>query len=278
MEVELLDAVFPATPIVVGRLRGDRPGRRSCSTATSTWFRSRTRPPGSTATVIYGRGSADMKGACACAARGRAACWPGGPFAGRARRSSRSACTRPPAAAEKISPGCSPKAASAPTWPSSASSPVPATSSSHMGQATAEITISRPGMPTHELLTPQGRRTPCSRRRRSSRRSAPVGGAGGDGAPLGRGRDVLRRRAARRRLLQPVSVHLPDRGHAALGAREHPGGRRGRIPLAPGRRRGGDGMRDRPRAEARARPVRDLDRPSPAAALQKAYLRSPVRS
>ncbi len=42
MEVEVLDEVFPATPLVIGRLDGGSPGRSSSSTATSTPCRSPT--------------------------------------------------------------------------------------------------------------------------------------------------------------------------------------------------------------------------------------------
>ena len=42
LEVEVLDEPFPATPVVIGRLRGASPGRRSSSTGTSTPSRSRT--------------------------------------------------------------------------------------------------------------------------------------------------------------------------------------------------------------------------------------------
>ena len=77
----------------------------------------------------------------------------------------------------------------------------------HMGQATAEITISRPGMPTHELQTPAGTPHPLLAAARVveaiRRRSEEL--AETEHPWVGPG-DVLRRRGARRRLLQP----LPD--------------------------------------------------------------------
>ena len=92
----------------------------------------------------------------------------------------------------------------------------------HMGQATVEITIARPGLVTHELKTAAGMPHPIMAAgrvieaiARAQRR------AGGDRAPVGRGRDVLPRRGARRRLLQPLPDRVPPRRHAPLGARQH---------------------------------------------------------
>ena len=88
----------------------------------------------------------------------------------------------------------------------------------HMGQATVEITISRPGLVTHELKTAAGHAAsdhggrPRDRRDRRAQR-----GAGGDRASVGRGRDVLPRRGAQRRLLQPLPDRVPPRSAPAAG-------------------------------------------------------------
>jgi len=68
MDVELLDDVFPNAPTVVGRLRGDRPGPTIVLNGHLDTVPIRHDPPRLAGDLIYGRGSADMKGACACAA------------------------------------------------------------------------------------------------------------------------------------------------------------------------------------------------------------------
>jgi succinyl-diaminopimelate desuccinylase len=68
LEVELLEERFPATPIVIGRLRGGEPGPTVVLNGhldTVPIPHEHARVDGST---IYGRGTADMKGALACAA------------------------------------------------------------------------------------------------------------------------------------------------------------------------------------------------------------------
>ena len=66
MEVELLDERFPRRRSSSGGGAGKGLGRRSCSTGISTPCRSRTSRPASRTAAIYGRGTADMKGALAC--------------------------------------------------------------------------------------------------------------------------------------------------------------------------------------------------------------------
>jgi acetylornithine deacetylase/succinyl-diaminopimelate desuccinylase-like protein len=68
LEVEVLDEAFPATPIVIGRLRGDRPGPTVVLNGHLDTVPIPHAPPHVSEGVIFGRGSADMKGALACAA------------------------------------------------------------------------------------------------------------------------------------------------------------------------------------------------------------------
>jgi len=68
MEVEVLDEVFPATPIVIGRVRGGRPGPTVVLNGHLDTVPIPHAAPRVDDGLIYGRGSADMKGALACAA------------------------------------------------------------------------------------------------------------------------------------------------------------------------------------------------------------------
>ena len=68
MEVELLDERFPATPIVIGRLRGGEPGPTIVLNGHLDTVPIPHEPPRVDGRPIYGRGTADMKGALACAA------------------------------------------------------------------------------------------------------------------------------------------------------------------------------------------------------------------
>jgi len=68
MEVELLDERFPATPIVIGRLRGGEPGSTVVLNGHLDTVPIPHEPPRIEGETIYGRGTADMKGALACAA------------------------------------------------------------------------------------------------------------------------------------------------------------------------------------------------------------------
>jgi acetylornithine deacetylase/succinyl-diaminopimelate desuccinylase-like protein len=68
MEVELLDDVFPATPTVIGRLRGGEPGPTVVLNGHLDTVPIPHDPLRLDGETIYGRGSADMKGALACAA------------------------------------------------------------------------------------------------------------------------------------------------------------------------------------------------------------------
>jgi acetylornithine deacetylase len=153
MEVELLDDVFPATPIVVGRLRGAEPG----PTIVLNGHLDTVPIPHAPAHVengsIYGRGSADMKGACAAAAEA-VRVFAETPFKGEVVIVAIGLHEAPGGRGEDLTHLLANgfHADMAVVCELSGHDVVVA----HMGQATAEITISRPGMPTHELQTPSG--------------------------------------------------------------------------------------------------------------------------
>jgi acetylornithine deacetylase/succinyl-diaminopimelate desuccinylase-like protein len=155
LEVALRDEAFPATPTVVGVLRGDRPGPRIALCAhLDTVPIPHDGPARIEGGRVYGRGSADMKGACVCALEA-ARLMAGRSFAGELAVIGIGLHEAPGGRGEDL------------TWllgegGFTADMGVVCEMSghdvavAHMGQATAEITITRPGMPTHELQTPRG--------------------------------------------------------------------------------------------------------------------------
>ena len=85
MEVEVLDEVFPATPIVIGRLRGGEPGPSVVLNGHLDTVPIPHEPARVENGSVYGRGSADMKGALACAAEAARVLEGVGPVSRRAR-------------------------------------------------------------------------------------------------------------------------------------------------------------------------------------------------
>ncbi len=155
MDVELLDDAFPATPIVVGRLRGGTPGPTVVLNGHLDTVPIPHEPPQVENDVVVGRGSADMKGALACAAEAARIVGGRGGFPGElvivaiglheapgGRGEDLTYLLRDTDFTADLAIICELGGHSLPV--------------AHMGQATAEITISRPGMATHELLAAPG--------------------------------------------------------------------------------------------------------------------------
>jgi acetylornithine deacetylase len=153
MDVELIDDVFPAAPIVVGRLRGSEPGPTIVLNGHLDTVPIPHDPPRLENGSIYGRGSADMKGACAAAAEA-VRVFSATPFEGEVVIVAIGLHEAPGGRGEDLTHLLANgfHADMAVVCELSGHDVVVA----HMGQATAEITISRPGMPTHELQTPAG--------------------------------------------------------------------------------------------------------------------------
>jgi acetylornithine deacetylase len=155
MDVELHDEVFPATPIVVGTLRGGLPGPRIVLNGHLDTVPIPHAPPRIEDGAIFGRGSADMKGAVACAAEVARVLAARGSFPGELMVVAIGLHESPGGRGEDL------------TWLLDEHGftadlaivcelgghvlPV-----AHMGAATFEIAITREGIPTHELQTPAG--------------------------------------------------------------------------------------------------------------------------
>jgi acetylornithine deacetylase/succinyl-diaminopimelate desuccinylase-like protein len=153
LEVELLDGLFPATPTVVGRVRGSRPGPTVVLNGHLDTVPIPHEPPHADADAVHGRGSADMKGACAAALEAARA-FSGEEFGGEVVVVAIGLHEAPGGRGEDLRHLLdSGFTADYAVVCELGGHTVPV---AHMGQATVEITISRPGMPTHELQTPRG--------------------------------------------------------------------------------------------------------------------------
>ena len=155
MDVEVLDEAFPATPIVIGRLRGGEPGPSVVLNGHLDTVPIPHEPARVENGSVYGRGSADMKGALACAAEAARVLKESGPFPGELVIIAIGMHEAPGGRGEDL------------TWLlrehgfRSDFAVVCELSgdtflAAHMGQATVEITITRPGLVTHELKTAAG--------------------------------------------------------------------------------------------------------------------------
>ena len=154
MEVEVQRDAFPATPTVVGRLRGSRPGPRVVLNGHLDTVPIPHDEPSVDGGRVYGRGAADMKGALV-AALAAAEELGGTDFAGELAVVAIGLHEAPGGRGEDLThllrSGFSADYAVVCELTQPGKVVV-----AHMGQATVEITVSRPGMPTHELQTPPG--------------------------------------------------------------------------------------------------------------------------
>jgi acetylornithine deacetylase/succinyl-diaminopimelate desuccinylase-like protein len=155
MEVELLDEAFPATPIVVGRLRGGEPGPTVVLNGHLDTVPIAHEPARLESGTLVGRGSADMKGALASAAEAVGMIAARGSFPGEVVVVAIGLHEAPGGRGEDLSYllGEHGFTADLAIVCELGGHVLPV---AHMGQATMEITLSRPGMATHELQTPAG--------------------------------------------------------------------------------------------------------------------------
>jgi acetylornithine deacetylase/succinyl-diaminopimelate desuccinylase-like protein len=153
MEVEVLDDVFPATPTVVARLRGAEPGPTIVLNGHLDTVPIPHGPPRIKDGLVFGRGSADMKGACAAAAEAVRVLRES-PFKGEVVIVAIGLHEAPGGRGEDLKHLLESgfQADMAVVCELSGHDVAVA----HMGQATVEITVFRPGTPTHELQTPKG--------------------------------------------------------------------------------------------------------------------------
>ena len=159
LEVELLDERFPATPIVIGRLRGGEPGPTIVLNGHLDTVPIPHDPPRLDGETIYGRGTADMKGALACAAEAARVLAERGSFPGELVIVAVGLHEAPGGRGEDLNYLLGEHGFTAdlgvvcelggPTLPVA-----------HLGCATFEIKIRREGMVTHELKTPAGTPNP----------------------------------------------------------------------------------------------------------------------
>lgn len=155
LEVEVLDEAFPATPIVIGRLVGGEPGPTVVLDGHLDTVPIPHDPPHVENGVVYGRGSADMKGALACAAEVARVLEASRPFPGELVVLATGLHESPGGRGEDLAwllheHGF--RADAVVVCELGSDTFVAA----HTGCATVELTVSRPGPVTHELRTPAG--------------------------------------------------------------------------------------------------------------------------
>ena len=256
----MLDDEFPKTPIVVGRLRGGEPGPTVVLNGHLDTVPIPHEWPRLDGETIYGRGTADMKGALACAAEAARVLAERGSFPGELVIVAIGLHEAPGGRGEDLTHLLErarlhgrPRSRLRARRPDAA------------GRAPGLRDVRDHDPPRghgHARAADGRRHAQSDPRRRQGDRGDPRAqrGAGRGRARVGRPRVVLPRRGARRRLLQPPPGRVPARRHAPLGAGEHAGAGGGGVPGAAGADRGRVRLRDRPRPAARARRVRDRSR------------------
>jgi acetylornithine deacetylase/succinyl-diaminopimelate desuccinylase-like protein len=152
--VEFLDDVFPATPTVVARVRGGEPGPSIVLCAHLDTVPIPHDAPRIEGDRVYGRGSADMKGAAVSALEAAQVLSESGPFKGELMLVLIGLHEAPGGRGDDLKHLLDSgfRADMAVVCELSGHDVAVA----HMGQVTAEITVFRPGTPTHELQTPKG--------------------------------------------------------------------------------------------------------------------------
>lgn len=157
LEVEVQDDVFPATPVVIGRLRGSRPGPTVVLNGHLDVVPIAHEGPARVeGDRVYGRGSADMKGACVSALEAAQVFAESSDFAGELAIVAIGLHEAPGGRGEDLTHLVREQGFAADYAVVCELTEPGKIVVAHMGQATAEITISRPGIPTHELQTPAG--------------------------------------------------------------------------------------------------------------------------
>jgi len=155
MDVELLDERFPRTPLVVGRLRGGRQGPTIVLNGHLDTVPIPHESPRVEGQTIHGRGSADMKGALACAAEVARVLAERGSFPGELVIVAIGLHEAPGGRGEDLNWLLN-EAGFTADYAVVCELAGDSFCAAHMGSATVTVEVSRPGMPTHELQTPPG--------------------------------------------------------------------------------------------------------------------------
>ena len=159
MEVELLDERFPATPIVIGRLRGGGPGPTIVLNGHLDTVPIPHDVPRVDGETIYGRGTADMKGALACAAEAARLVAERNAFPGELVIVATGLHESPLGRGQDLNWLLNESGFTA-DYAVVGELGGPSLPVAHVGCATFEVTIGREGMVTHELKTAAGTPNP----------------------------------------------------------------------------------------------------------------------
>jgi acetylornithine deacetylase/succinyl-diaminopimelate desuccinylase-like protein len=160
LDVEVLDERFPATPTVIGRLRGGEPGPTVVLNGHLDTVPIPHEKPRVEDGRVWGRGSADMKGPVAAATEAvRLVAESGRTFPGELVLVAIGLHEAPHGRGEDLTWLLSETAFTA-DYAIVCELSGDRLVAAHMGQATVELEIRREGMPTHELQTPAGTPNP----------------------------------------------------------------------------------------------------------------------